>query len=95
MVDGRFPLQKTDSLNKRVYSKVPLRREPPAAFNDIIALKKKKHPDHSRTLHYKYVNALYCVVRVGMKESELFDKWTILAQSNTRREKDEFLGLKS
>lgn len=73
----------------RVYSKVSLRREPPGAFNDIIGLK-RNHPDHSRTLHCKYVNALYCVVRVGIKESGLFDKWTILAPSNTRREQDEF-----
>lgn len=41
------------------------------------------------------MNALYCVVRVGRKEPETFDKWTMLAQSNTRKEQDELLGHES
>lgn len=75
-------------LTKESYSKVPLRRGPRGTFNDIIRLK-KNHPDHSRTLRCKYVNALYCVVRLEIKKSGLFDKWTVLAQSNTSGKQDE------
>lgn len=83
-------------LTKEFSSKVPLRREPPGAFNDIIRLKKKNHPDRSRTLHCKYVNALYCVVRVEIKKSGLFDKWTVFWPKVTQGgSKMSVLGLNS
>lgn len=80
------------SLNKGAYSKVPLRREPPGAFNDIIGLKKNvTQTGPSEDTRCKDVSALYCVVSAGIKEPSFFDKWTVvLAHRNTRMEQDEF-----
>lgn len=69
----------------RVYLKVFLRREFFGVFNDIIGLK-RNYLDYLRILYCKYVNVLYCVVRVGIKELGFFDKWIILVLSNIRRE---------